>query len=519
MRKITTLLTLLVLATTSLFSQVLNGSFEDWGTSTYTFDVSQLGAPFPPETYTYNDIDDWTTTNQITKASLLGGQELVTKSSTNVYHGDFAAKLETKTLSVPFVGSFVVPGIVISGDFEMEIEVLLEIFGGGSGGGFDFYTIPGTGQAINSRPAHLVGYIDYTKAVSDSAWVTSALIRNTGNGRELVAFVQTHITANTSGYEYLELEYEYYSCAMPDTVVTVFSSSNLDMDNQYTGTAGSVLYVDSFGFSGTAADLPPVLRDDNATTAEGFMVVIPVSDNDAYCDGDVIAPAVATGFEPSNGSVVLNANGEFEYTPDASFIGTDQFSYYDCNAEGCDTAVVTVNVTEIPLCIANDITRNLIVNQVDVFSPSTSDCDNSTVDVLSQPANGTVTVTSSGQFEYTPNSGFEGSDEFEYTVCSPYNTTQCDTATVFITIVNSISQIDPALLSVYPNPAQSDLNVALNLNEEAKVALYDLRGQLVYNGTFVNTTVISLSNFPNGLYILRLETNSGVANRKIQIAK
>ena len=58
--------------------------------------------------------------------------------------------------------------------------------------------------------------------------------------------------------------------------------------------------------------------------------------NDTDVDGDALtaAPGRAT---PPNGTLTLNADGSFTYTPDANFNGTDSFTYTandgtaDCN--------------------------------------------------------------------------------------------------------------------------------------------------------------------------------------------
>ena len=47
--------------------------------------------------------------------------------------------------------------------------------------------------------------------------------------------------------------------------------------------------------------------------------------NDADPDGDPLTAVLVTG--PSHGTLTLNANGSFTYTPAADFTGSDSFSY------------------------------------------------------------------------------------------------------------------------------------------------------------------------------------------------
>ena len=48
---------------------------------------------------------------------------------------------------------------------------------------------------------------------------------------------------------------------------------------------------------------------------------------------------------PANGSVVLNNDGTFTYSPNTNFTGTDSFDYQVIDADGAiATATVTINV-------------------------------------------------------------------------------------------------------------------------------------------------------------------------------
>ena len=69
---------------------------------------------------------------------------------------------------------------------------------------------------------------------------------------------------------------------------------------------------------------PPTAVDDNASTPESVTVTIDVMANDSDPDGDTISLVSLTA--PTNGSAVI-ANGQIEYTPPASYIGADTFTY------------------------------------------------------------------------------------------------------------------------------------------------------------------------------------------------
>jgi len=70
-----------------------------------------------------------------------------------------------------------------------------------------------------------------------------------------------------------------------------------------------------------------------------------VLDNDTDDDGDTLTATLVD--TPSDGTVSLSADGSFEYTPDAGFVGEDSFTYEASDGNGgTDQATVTVNVTE-----------------------------------------------------------------------------------------------------------------------------------------------------------------------------
>ncbi|MCA1684256.1 MAG: cadherin-like domain-containing protein, partial [Actinobacteria bacterium] len=98
------------------------------------------------------------------------------------------------------------------------------------------------------------------------------------------------------------------------------------------------------------ANLNPVAGDDSYTTGhDAALTVGPlgVLGNDSDPDGDPVVADSAS--DPFGGSVVLNADGSFIYTPDPGFSGNDRFTYFARDGKGgFDRATVTVAVAEAP---------------------------------------------------------------------------------------------------------------------------------------------------------------------------
>lgn len=83
----------------------------------------------------------------------------------------------------------------------------------------------------------------------------------------------------------------------------------------------------SLNFTVIKTNCPPNAVDDYATTLENTPVTVIEVSNDTDVDGNIDPLTVTQISSPSNGTVVLNPNGSFTYTPNANFVGSDQFNY------------------------------------------------------------------------------------------------------------------------------------------------------------------------------------------------
>lgn len=208
----------------------------------------------------------------------------------------------------------------------------------------------------------------------------------------------------------------------------------------------------------TCDNKPPVAIGDILNTLKGVPADGNVLTNDYDPDEDPITVNTVPVSGPSNGSVVLNANGTYTYTPGPGFVGTDRFSYEVCDNQpisGCDTAEVVIEVRANTLAnddpFANDdqafthtnqsVDGNLLANDGD------PDGDQLIVNTtpIGGPSNGTVTINANGTFTYNPDPGFEGTDSFTYEICDNGTPPLCDQAEVFIRVEadNNGSQNDP----------------------------------------------------------------------------
>lgn len=202
----------------------------------------------------------------------------------------------------------------------------------------------------------------------------------------------------------------------------------------------------------TVENNKPIAADDATETYLNTVVVIKVKANDVDPDptgtpnGTLGNPTKLTN--PTNGTVVLNPDGTFAYTPSTGFIGKDTFTYSICDngtPSLCDTATVTITVLPTPLAgnkppvAVDDANVTLLNTPVNgMVATNDFDPDNNTPLTFTRvnaPTNGTVVFNTDGSYTYTPTTGFVGSDVFTYKICDSGVPVKCDTATVTLTVL------------------------------------------------------------------------------------
>ncbi|MBO9403445.1 cadherin-like domain-containing protein, partial [Shimia sp. R9_3] len=201
-------------------------------------------------------------------------------------------------------------------------------------------TVSVTVYETNAAPAAVA---DVANTLEDQAVALELLANDSdANGDPLT------VTALTSAYDDAStvgvVETEHGSVTLAGGIATYAP------DADYEGT-DSFGYVLSDGKTTTDGSVTvtiqgqndaPVAQDDSASTDPDVAVSIDVLANDSDVDGDSLTLDVS-GSTPANGSVSV-VNGEIVYTPDAGFIGSDNFSYAVSDGTTSSTADVSVTV-------------------------------------------------------------------------------------------------------------------------------------------------------------------------------
>jgi large repetitive protein len=223
--------------------------------------------------------------------------------------------------------------------------------------------------------------------------------------------------------------------------------------SNYTGT-DSFTYklVDADGDESTATvtitiDPVPDAVDDSFSTNEDQPLSGTVADSDV---GN--APgSYSVLSNVSHGTLSLNTDGTFSYTPTSNYTGTDSFTYKLVDADG-DESTATVSITIDPVPDAVD--DSFSTNEDQPLSGTVADLDtgnaSATYTVNTTTSKGTLTFNSDGTFGYTPNPDFNGSDSFTYTITDGDG--DIDTATATITVNSVVDTVDDSLTTAEVTP-------------------------------------------------------------------
>src|SRR5207247_522956 len=196
----------------------------------------------------------------------------------------------------------------------------------------------------------------------------------------------------------------------------------------------------------TAVNDAPVAIGDGYATSEDTPLTVAAAGrvaNDTDIDGDALSAVLVSG--PANGSLTLNADGSFTYSPSANFNGTDSFTYQaNDGISNCNVSTVTLSVTEVndaPLAAADSYSTSedtpLTVTAAGVLANDTDIEGNPLTAVLvSGPTSGSVTLNANGSFTYTPSANFNGTDSFTYRANDGAADSNVATVTLTVTAVN-----------------------------------------------------------------------------------
>jgi VCBS repeat-containing protein len=189
--------------------------------------------------------------------------------------------------------------------------------------------------------------------------------------------------------------------------------------------------------------------------------------NDTDVDGDLLTALLVDDVD--HGTLVLNADGSFTYTPDENFNGPDSFTYRagdgTANSELATVALTVTPINDAPAAANDAFTTDedtpLLVAAPGVLGNDPNvDGDALTALLVAGPAHGELTLNADGSFTYTPDENFNGLDSFSYRASD--GTLESDVALVDVTIT-AVNDAPAAVADAYEVDQKSELVVPAGL--------------------------------------------------------
>ena len=251
----------------------------------------------------------------------------------------------------------------------------------------------------------------------------------------------------------------------------------------------------------TSVNDAPVIEEQEKTTPEDTPVSGSVSATDVDTDSEDLTYSKAG--DPSHGSVTVNPDGTYTYTPDVNWNGEDSFDVTvdDGNiANNTDTGTVVITVTPVndaPTAVDDTaetgedtpISIDVLSNDSDIDQNSglnaAPDMAELTISIsesgLLDPSHGSIEVVS-GEIVYTPSLNYYGSDTFEY---NAYDGQTMSSATVTVTVT-----------PVNDAPTASNASRTINEDTSATIAWAGITNDV--DGDSLTVTIEAGDNASNG---------------------
>jgi uncharacterized repeat protein (TIGR01451 family) len=245
----------------------------------------------------------------------------------------------------------------------------------------------------------------------------------------------------------------------------------------------------------TAVNDPPVAVNDAGTVYQGGILNgTSLLSNDSDPDGNTLTINTTAVIEPSNGTLVINADGTYTYTADASYSGTDSFIYEVCDdgtPSECSTATVNITIVVNSSTITATGTITYIYNGTPQ-GPATATVTGSTGAVTySYSGTGTTTYSASA----TPPSA-AGTYQVIASVAADANFSAATSAAYAFTINKAVLTITAGNQTVVFGTAVSSVTSAGTYTPTGFVngeTVSVISGTATYATTYTNTTAAGTS--------------------------
>jgi hypothetical protein len=186
-----------------------------------------------------------------------------------------------------------------------------------------------------------------------------------------------------------------------------------------------------------SANVAPIANNDTYSTNDTSSILLTMRANDSDANNDYLYSEL---LQEGQGTVEIQTNYDFLYTPLQSFSGNDTIRYRVCDLGGlCSMPAMIVIALETvgskPL-LRNDTLRIYKSASSTINIALNDDYQNEdvSIEIVANVQHGSITVNNDSVITYAPNTLFLGEDSLEYQVCKTYNF--CEMATVYFLTVD-----------------------------------------------------------------------------------
>jgi VCBS repeat-containing protein len=298
---------------------------------------------------------------------------------------------------------------------------------------------------------------------------------------------------------------------------------------------------------------PPVANNDAYTTLEDTVLTVPapgVLGNDSDPDANPILAQLVTG--PTQGTLTLNANGSFSYTPNANTNGSDSFSYnaFDGQVPSQTPGTVTITITpvnDVPVFTSGPsqtVLEDAGAQTVNPWASGISDGDPEATQNLTFNVTGNTNptlfsagpaISATGALTYTPAANANGTATITLTLSDDggtagggVDTSAPQSFTITVTAVNDAPSftagpnqtvnedagaqtVTPWATAISPGPAdESAQTVSFNITGNTNPALFSAAPAISPTGTLTYTPAANANGVAT-ITLVAIDSGSGAA--------
>jgi hypothetical protein len=261
----------------------------------------------------------------------------------------------------------------------------------------------------------------------------------------------------------------------------------------------------------------------NPTTSNGITTIVtaPVTPSVSVLGNTTLCAGAIASFSTSSSN--SGSTPTYQWTLNGTNVGTSSTSYSYTPANG---DAIGVTLTSSNTCVTSATATSSPVTITVVAAPATP--------TISQNGYVLTSSSSTGNQWYFNGTLITGGTGQNYTAIANGNYTvvvssgNCNSAAslgITVTGIVSITEIDPYIFSIFPNPSQGDFSVSFkaDLGELFKLKVFNEAGQLVFEDAIENQNgqivkQVQLGKVASGIYNVTL-TNGQIESAKKIIVK